>query len=134
MAGSNHQPAGDISDSAAEHVRQSVSKYKVLFLGLMALTLITVGLSYVDFGSAFWNVVVALLVASLKAGLVAAVFMHLWGERATVWKVLVFTVVFAVGLFGLSYLHFSDPIGATTHSSRGAKDFWAKRPSGGSQH
>lgn len=134
MGGSNHQPSGGASSSTAEHVEHSVSKYKILFFGLMALTLITVGLSYVDFGSSFWNVVVALVVASLKAGLVAAIFMHLWGERSTVWKVLVFTVVFVAGLFGLSYLHFSDPIGATSHSSHAAKDYWSKGVGGGSRH
>ena len=106
------------------HVSHSVGKYKALFFGLMALTLVTVGLSYVDFGSSFWNIVVALVVASAKAGLVAAIFMHLWGERATIWKVLVFTGVFVVGLFVLSYLHFSDPIMKTAHSSRSSKDLW----------
>lgn len=46
---------------------------------LLALTGITVAVSYFDFGT--WNLVVAMLVTSTKALLVAAVFMHLAFEK-----------------------------------------------------
>src|SRR5262245_12855360 len=42
---------------------------------LLALTLITVAIAQVNFGE--WNAIVALLVASIKALLVALFFMHL---------------------------------------------------------
>ena len=45
--------------------------------------MITVLVSYVDLG--MMNVVVALLIASVKASLVALVFMHLKSEDRLVW-------------------------------------------------
>lgn len=46
-----------------------------VFAGLIALTAITVAVSYFDFGA--FNLIVALGVATLKAALVALWFMHL---------------------------------------------------------
>lgn len=106
------------------HVEHSVRKYKFLFYGLLILTVVTVGLSYVDFGTKTWNFVVALAVASLKAGLVAAIFMHLWGEKFTVWKVLIATIVFVGGLFLLTFLHHSDPIKTTAITSHSSQGLW----------
>ncbi len=57
--------------------------YLAVFAGLLALTAVTVLVSYVDLG--LLNVVVALLIASVKAGLVALFFMHLKGESRLVW-------------------------------------------------
>jgi len=59
---------------------------------LLAFTAITVALSYVNFGTQKANVAVALLVATLKAGLVAAIFMHLSAEKRLIYRVLIFTV------------------------------------------
>ncbi len=50
-----------------------------VFVALLLLTVVTVLVSYVDLG--LWNAVVALLIASVKASLVALFFMHLKGER-----------------------------------------------------
>lgn len=48
--------------------------------GLLVLTVITVGASYVDFGSG--NLFIAMVIATIKATLVAALFMHLrYDER-----------------------------------------------------
>jgi cytochrome c oxidase subunit 4 len=57
--------------------------YLAVFSGLLALTVITVLASYVDMG--LMNVVVALLIASGKASMVALFFMHLKGENRLVW-------------------------------------------------
>ncbi len=50
---------------------------------LMVLTAVTVAVSYVHLG--MMNVVVALLIASAKASLVALFFMHLREETRLVW-------------------------------------------------
>jgi cytochrome c oxidase subunit 4 len=50
--------------------------------------------SYVDLG--LWNTVVALLIASVKASLVALFFMHLKGESRLVWGFALFPIVFLV--------------------------------------
>ena len=81
---------------------------------LLALTGFTVFLSYVDFGSQKRNIVIALLVAAFKVSMVGAVFMHLKGEKATVWRFLYFTAFFVTGLFLLTYFHWEDPIWGTT--------------------
>ena len=57
--------------------------YFVVFGALLALTAVTVLVSYVEMG--ILNVVVALLIASVKASLVALFFMHLKGESRLVW-------------------------------------------------
>ena len=77
---------------------------------LLALTAITVALSYVNFGTQKANVAVALLVATFKAGLVAAIFMHLSAEKRLIYRVLIFTGFFVFGLFWLTYLAWYDPV------------------------
>lgn len=90
-----------------------------LYLGvggfLLAATAATVALSYVDLGRRN-NFILAMILATVKVGFVAAVFMHLKGEKWTIWKFLLFTIFFCSGLFLLTLLHTSDPIFGTTHS------------------
>lgn len=54
-----------------------------VFVALLLLTAVTVLVSYVDLG--LWNAVVAFLIASVKASLVALFFMHLKSEDRLVW-------------------------------------------------
>jgi caa(3)-type oxidase subunit IV len=64
----------------------------------------------VNFGTQKMNVAVAMLVAAFKAGLVAMIFMHLSAERKTIYRILIFTGFFVLGLFWLTYLAWYDPI------------------------
>ena len=82
----------------------------------MVMTGVTVWLSYVDFGSSKINIAVAMVVATIKAGAVAAIFMHLKGERITIWRFLIFTGIFVTGLFALTFLHWWDPIMGSTRT------------------
>ncbi|MBD3169901.1 MAG: cytochrome c oxidase subunit IV [candidate division Zixibacteria bacterium] len=61
---------------------------------LMVLTVITVAVSYVDFGG--WNVVVALLIAGFKASLVALYFMHLLYDNKLYMFIFLSAVAFLV--------------------------------------
>ncbi len=76
---SHHPPAGhahDAHDDGAVHSHVSSWQFYVgIFGALVFLTLVTVKVSYYDFGSA--NIIIALLVATMKASLVATFFMHL---------------------------------------------------------
>lgn len=63
-----------------------------VFVVLLLLTAVTVLVSYVDLG--IWNAVVALLIASVKASLVALFFMHLKGENRLVWGFALVPVLF----------------------------------------
>ena len=107
-APSGHDHAHDVS----KHIKG----YLIIGALLIIFTGITVALAYVDFGSHSANVVVAMIVATFKAGLVAAIFMHLKGEKRTIWKFLLFTVFFCAGLILLTWLHYWDPIFGTSHS------------------
>jgi cytochrome c oxidase subunit 4 len=101
----------------AAHIAAHVGGYVKVGAALLVLTGVTVGLSYVDFGSREMNIIVGMLVASLKAGLVAFIFMHLNGEKITIWRFLIMTTIFVIGLFFLTYLFHSDPISGTSYST-----------------
>src|SRR5450432_2062665 len=104
--------AGDAAHD--EHVAHDVSKHirGYLMVGgtLLLFTGITVALSYVNFGTQKANVAVAMVVATFKAGLVAAIFMHLASEKRMIYRILIFTFFFVFGLFWLTYLAWYDPI------------------------
>ncbi len=112
-----HGAHGGLSEEAA-HIAAHVRSYIIIGAILLVLTVVTVGLSYVDFGSHSSNIVVGMIVATVKAGLVAAIFMHLKGEKMTIWRFLIMTAFFAVGLFMLTLLSHSDPIPGSTYSTR----------------
>ena len=82
---------------------------------LFLFTVITVGLSYVNFGTPRANMLIALAVATFKVSLVGAVFMHLKGEVKTVWRPIWFTLFFVSGLFLLTIFAFLDPIFSSLH-------------------
>jgi caa(3)-type oxidase subunit IV len=101
-----------------EHGNLAHDMHLKLYLGigitLLVFTFITVALAYVDFGSHARNFVIAMIVATFKVCLVGAVFMHLKGEKPTIWRFLYFTLFFVLGLFLLTLLAHSDPIFGTT--------------------
>jgi cytochrome c oxidase subunit 4 len=95
------------------HVSSAKTYTKVLAT-LVGLTVITVLAAGVDFGSG--NAVIALLIASIKASLVALFFMHLISERQMIYVVLAFTAFFLIGLMFLTIGSFGDfPPLTTTH-------------------
>ena len=67
--------------------------YLNIFLALVVLTIITVAASHVDFGAGWANVVIAMLIASVKAGLVALFFMHLKYENPITWLYVAFPIL-----------------------------------------
>ncbi len=104
---------GAVAEHGHDHehdVSKHVKKYLMVGALLLVFTLITVGLSYVDFGSTKANMAIGMLVATFKAGLVAVIFMHLSAEKKLIYNILIFTGFFVLGLFWLTYLHWYDPI------------------------
>lgn len=77
---------------------------------LVVGTLITVGVMNWDMGSRAANIAFGMFIAAVKASFVALIFMHLKSERGLIYKVLFFTVLFAIGLFVLTYLGYADPL------------------------
>ena len=90
------------SDHAAD-IDRHVRVYITVFAALMALTIITVAVSYLHLPLPI-AVTVALLVATVKGTLVAGYFMHLISEKKLIYAVLGLTAVFFVALLALPAL------------------------------
>jgi len=86
-----------MSGHSVEEIRQETRKYWVVFLALVVLTAVTVWVSYLDLSPGM-AVFVAMVVACVKGGLVAGVFMHLISERQAIYSILIMTVVFFIVL------------------------------------
>jgi cytochrome c oxidase subunit 4 len=87
----------DHADDGAVHAHvSSVPFYVAVFLGLLFLTGMTVGQSYVDLGKL--NIVLVILIATMKASLVVTFFMHLkWDNK---FNALIFiSTIFFIGVF-----------------------------------
>ena len=87
----HHDPA-----EIDKHVRV----YITVFVALMALTLITVAVSYLHLSTPK-AIAVALFVATIKGSLVACYFMHLISERKLIYAVLGITVFKFIVLLAL---------------------------------
>jgi len=72
--------------------------YIFIWLTLLILTVVTWLISYVNLG--LLNVAVAMLIASLKASLVALFFMHLRHENRLVWAFALFPFGFLLLIIG----------------------------------
>ncbi len=71
-----------------------IKVYLAVGISLLILTGVTVGVSFIDFGP--YNVTIALIIASVKALLVAFFFMHLF------WDNKIYLIVFAASLLFLT--------------------------------
>ena len=76
-----------------EEIKKHFGKYYAVFVALLCLTAVTVGVSYLKLPRPA-AVAVALVIATIKAGLVAAVFMHLISEKKVIYAVLILTAMF----------------------------------------
>jgi len=83
----------------SEHVHSSSPRIYVVILGaLLVLTCVTVGAAYVNFGSSSINLIIAVLIATVKATLVALFFMHLRHDPPINAIIFVSSLIF-LGLF-----------------------------------
>jgi cytochrome c oxidase subunit 4 len=94
------------SDHAVD-IDRHVRVYIIVFVALMALTIITVAISYLHLPLTI-AVTVALLVATVKGSLVACYFMHLVSEKKLIYAVLALTAVFFVALLALPVVTVHD--------------------------
>lgn len=89
-------------------VSRHVKAYIGVFVALAVFTLITVVASRIDLRGN-WNIVTALVIAAIKASLVAAVFMHLkWERAAAIWSAVALSVAFFLVLIVLAVLTMQD--------------------------
>lgn len=90
-------------------VKKHVRAYLYVFGALGILTALTVAASYLDISSTA-HILIALFIATVKGSLVAAYFMHLVSERRLIYGILIFTVVFLVGLLLFPWFGFLDQV------------------------
>ncbi len=100
---------GHDDHSSPEYIQKTIKKYLMVGGILFAGTVLTVAMYYVHIPSVAMTIAVALFIASVKAGFVAAVFMHLSDERKMIYGILVCTVFFLIGLMALTIWAMHDP-------------------------
>jgi caa(3)-type oxidase subunit IV len=83
----------------------SPATYILILIVLIALTCVTVGISFIPL-SPNWHLVLGLLIGVVKASLVGLFFMHLLGSRPTIWAVVWVSLFWATIVLGA--LTFSD--------------------------
>jgi cytochrome c oxidase subunit IV len=78
-----------------------VKTYVAVWLALLVLTGVTAGVAFIDLGP--FNTIVALVIATFKAVLVALIFMHVkYASESLTKVVLIAAVFFLMILLGLS--------------------------------
>lgn len=77
----------------AEEVQKQVKVYLIVFAALMVLTVVTVGVSYLDLPTPT-AIALGMFVALVKGSLVACYFMHLISEKKVIYLVMGITGFF----------------------------------------
>ena len=106
------------SDPAA--VKKSVRGYLTIGALLLVFTAITVAANQVHLALPL-AVAVALIIATMKGSMVAAVFMHLSHERKWIYGALLLTVVFFIVLMCVPLFTTMDTIGTPIHPAPAAE-------------
>ena len=82
-----------MSDDHAVDIDKHVKTYIIVFVTLAILTMVTVAVNSLDLGTGA-AVTLALMIATVKASLVACYFMHLLSEKKLILWVLLLTFSF----------------------------------------
>src|SRR3954464_12958193 len=91
-------------------IQKSIRKYYAIGGLLFVFTAITVAVNQVHLAVPL-AITVALVIATMKGSMVAAIFMHLSHEKKWIYGALILTVVFFAVLMLLPNLSVSDTIG-----------------------
>ena len=97
------------SDHSTESIQEHIRVYIMVFGALAVLTVITVLASYLEVSTSE-GIFLALIIASVKASLVAGYFMHLISEKNTIIWILVLTVVFFFIMLFLPLISYTDQV------------------------
>jgi cytochrome c oxidase subunit 4 len=100
------------SDPAA--IKKSVRTYMMIGAALYAFTVITVAVNQIHLAVPL-AITLALIIASIKGSMVAAVFMHLSHEKKWIYGSLILTVAFFAVLMAVPYLTIADAVGTPMH-------------------
>ena len=98
------------SDNSKEAIQEHIRVYIMVFGALAVLTVITVLASFLKLSSSE-AIFLALIIASVKASLVAGYFMHLISERRVIIYMLIMTVFFFFVMIFLPLISYTDSAG-----------------------
>ena len=99
-----------------EEIKKAQKKYLLIGLILFVFTVVTVSVAtvqWLDFGEhgfAARDATIGLVIATIKASLVGAIFMHLSHEKKTIYVLIVIGILMGISLMGLTGWAFQDPI------------------------
>lgn len=79
--------------------------YLLVWAALIAMTLLTVYLSYVNLGE--WHTAVGMLIAVTKATLIVLFFMHALGASRLVWMVIGTSILFLAIMYAFTFADFA---------------------------
>ena len=88
-----------------EEIQKHVKSYMIVGAALIVCSFLTVVVAWIT-----PSVTVGLAIACFKASLVALIFMHLNHERSMIYKILLFTFFFFLGLMVLTIMALYDPV------------------------
>ena len=101
--------------SDAAEIKKSIRSYMMVGAALLVFTGITVGVNQIHLGSVAMAVTVALIIATMKGAMVAAVFMHLTHEKKWIYGAMLLTVVVFLVLMTVPIFTVADTIGTPIH-------------------
>ena len=94
----------------SENIRKHIKLYYKIGAALLVLTVVTVGVSYIDLAVPM-AIVVALVIAATKGSLVASYFMHLIDERKSIYAALLLTAFLFLVLIFIPILGHTNTFG-----------------------
>ncbi|MDA0765526.1 MAG: cytochrome C oxidase subunit IV family protein [Verrucomicrobia bacterium] len=101
---------------SVEEIKKAQKLYILIGLVLFVFTVVTVAVAtqpWLDFGAHGFDkadMTIGLLIATVKATLVGAIFMHLNHEKKLVYWVFGLGIIMGIALMLLTALSFADPI------------------------
>lgn len=102
--------------NSPEEIQKAKKTYVLVFLALLVCTVLTVAVATVEaldigrHGFDWKDAVLGLIIATFKASLVGAIFMHLNHEKKSIYWIFFGAFIFAIALFGLTGFAEIDPI------------------------
>jgi cytochrome c oxidase subunit 4 len=94
---------------SVEEIKKHIRVYMGVFGALAVLTVVTVGIGYLDL-PVIPALIIGLLIATIKGGLVAAYFMHLITEKRVITSFLALTAVFLLCMIAIFMSSFADQV------------------------
>lgn len=97
-----------MNDHSKTEPAEAARKHKFIGLALVLCTSLMVSSYYLPLGGKAVKIVVALVIASIEAFLVAGFLMHLISEKKLIYSVLMLTGIFFLGVLLLPLMSHAD--------------------------